>query len=46
VRQPEAPRKPEPISPDPQETLIEVLDEDDADVSEIAGEKDGDREDA
>ena len=45
VRQPEAPRKPEPTSPDPTETLIVEVDDDDADVSEIIGEKDGDKED-
>ena len=40
VRQPEAPRKTEPTSPDPPDTLIEELDEDDADVSEIIGDSD------
>jgi hypothetical protein len=45
VRQPEAPRKAEPTSPEP-ETLIEELDEEDgAEVSEIVGEKDEDKED-
>jgi uncharacterized protein (TIGR02300 family) len=38
VRQPEvAPRKPEPTSPDPPDTLIEALDEDDEEISEIVG---------
>ena len=45
ARQSEAPRKTEPTSPDPSDTLIEELDEDDADVSEIVGEKDEDKED-
>jgi hypothetical protein len=41
VRQPPVPpRKAEPTSPDPPDTLIEELDEDDADVSEIIGESD------
>jgi hypothetical protein len=41
ARQPEAaPRKTEPTSPEPTETLIEEVDEDDADVSEIIGERD------
>ena len=45
VRQPEvAPRKTEPTSPEP-DTLIEELDEDHADVSEIAGERDEDKPD-
>ena len=39
MRQPEAPRRIEPTSPEPA-TLIEELDEDDADVSEIIGESD------
>jgi hypothetical protein len=43
VRQPEAPRKTEPTSPAPPDTLIEELDEDDADVSEIIGENGKDR---
>ena len=38
VRQPTvAPRKPEPTSPDPLDTLIETLDEDDEEISEIVG---------
>ena len=38
VRQPKvAPRKPEPTSPDPPDTLIETLDEDDEEISEIVG---------
>jgi hypothetical protein len=45
VRQREAPRKTEPTSPDPPDTLIEELDEDEADVSEIIGENDKDQED-
>ena len=45
VRQPAPPRKIEPTSPEPPETLIEELDEDDADVSEIVGEKDEGKED-
>ena len=45
VRQPETLRKTERTSPEPTETLIEEVDEDDADVSEIVGEKDEDRED-
>jgi len=45
VRQPEAPRKTEPTPPDPTETLIEEVDEDDADMSEIIGEKGDDQED-
>jgi uncharacterized protein (TIGR02300 family) len=36
-----APRKTEPTSIDPKETVIEELDEDDADVSEIIDGKDG-----
>jgi len=44
VRQPEAPRKIEPTSPDPPDTLIEELDEDDADVSEIIGESGKEKE--
>ena len=44
VRQPEVPRKTAPTSPEP-DTLIEELDEDDADLSEIVGEKDEDKED-
>jgi uncharacterized protein (TIGR02300 family) len=41
-----APRKTEPSSPEPQDTVIEELDEDDADVSEIIDSKDeGERED-
>jgi hypothetical protein len=45
VRQPEvAPRKTEPTSPEP-DTLIEELDEDHADVSEIAVERDEDKPD-
>jgi hypothetical protein len=39
VRQLEVPRKTEPTSPEP-DTLIEELEEDDADVSAIVGEKD------
>jgi hypothetical protein len=39
-----APRKTEPTSPEP-DTLIEELDEDNADVSEIAGERDADKPD-
>jgi hypothetical protein len=43
MRQPKAPPKIEPTSPEP-DTLIEELDEDDADLSEIVGEKDEDKE--
>ena len=39
-----APRKAEPTSPEPPDTLIEELDEDDAEVSEIIGEKGEDQE--
>ena len=46
VRQPEAPRKAKPTSPDPPDTLIEELDEDDADVSEIIGGDEKDQEDS
>jgi hypothetical protein len=45
VRQPAvAPRKTEPTSPEPEALILEV-DDDDADVPEIIGEKDGDKED-
>ncbi len=43
MRQPKAPPKIEPTAPEP-DTLIEELDEDDADLSEIVGEKDEDKE--
>ena len=43
VRQPAVPRKAEPAAAEP-DTLIEELDEDDAEVSEIVGEKDADKE--
>jgi hypothetical protein len=45
VRQPEVPRKTEPTSPDPPDTLMEEVDEDDADVSEIVGESGKKKED-
>jgi uncharacterized protein (TIGR02300 family) len=46
VRNPEvAPRNNEPAPPDSKETLIEELDEDDADVSEIIDGKDKDQGD-
>ena len=45
VRQPEAPRKTEPTPADPTETLIEEVDEDDADVSQIIDGKEKDQED-
>jgi uncharacterized protein (TIGR02300 family) len=46
VRQPEvALRKPEATSPDPPDTLIEELDEDDADVSEMVDGKEKDQGD-
>ena len=35
-----APRKTEPTSPEPKDTIIEELDEDDADVSEVIDGKD------
>ena len=44
VRQPAVPRKAEPAPAEP-DTLIEELDEDDADVSELVGEKDAKKED-
>jgi uncharacterized protein (TIGR02300 family) len=45
VRQPEvAARKTEPTTPDPPDTLIEELDEDDAELSKIIGEKGEDQE--
>ena len=46
VRQPPvAPPRTEPTSPDPQDTMIEELDEDDPDVSEIIHGNDEDQED-
>jgi hypothetical protein len=45
VRQPAVePRKTEPTSPEP-DTLIEELDEDNADVPEIVGQQDEDKRD-
>ena len=47
ARQPEvAPRKTEPTSPEPTETLIEEVDEDDTDVSEIIDANDKNKEDS
>jgi len=44
VRQPETPRKTERTSPEPTETLIEEVNEDDANVSEITDGKEKDQE--